>query len=55
MDRLRLWENTIVVLFSDHGFHLGDHGGLWAKLTLFEQSARVPLVIYTPMHDKQGG
>jgi uncharacterized sulfatase len=55
MDRLRLWENTIVVLFSDHGFHLGDHGGLWAKLTLFEQSARVPLVIYTPMHDKQAG
>jgi iduronate 2-sulfatase len=47
MDELRLWDRTVVVLVSDHGFHLGDHG-LWGKLTNFERSARVPLVIVPP-------
>ena len=45
LDRTGLWENTVVVFFSDHGFHLGDQGGLWAKLTLFERGTRVPLII----------
>jgi uncharacterized sulfatase len=48
LDRLKLWDNTIVVLFSDHGYHLGDHNGLWAKLTAFEQAARTPLLIAAP-------
>ncbi|MBP7141766.1 MAG: sulfatase [Opitutaceae bacterium] len=48
LDRHDLWRNTIVVFFSDHGFHLGDHGGLWAKLSAFNAAIRVPLIIAGP-------
>jgi len=48
LDRRQLWDNTIVVLFSDHGYHLGDHEGLWAKFTVFDLACRVPLVIAAP-------
>ena len=47
LDRLRLAENTIVVLWSDHGFHLGEHA-LWAKTSNFEKDAGVPLIISAP-------
>ena len=47
LDELRLREKTVVVLWGDHGYHLGDHG-LWNKHTNFEAATRAPLIVRAP-------
>ncbi|MDQ8199410.1 sulfatase [Pelagicoccus enzymogenes] len=47
LNRLGMEDDTIVVFWSDHGFHMGEHT-LWAKTSNFEYDARVPLVISAP-------
>lgn len=48
MDRNKLWDNTVVLLFGDHGWHLYDHLQLWRKMTVFEQASRAPLIVHAP-------
>ncbi len=47
LDALGMRENTIIVLWGDHGFHLGDHD-LWCKHSNFENATRAPLIISSP-------
>ncbi|MCA9124239.1 MAG: sulfatase-like hydrolase/transferase [Planctomycetaceae bacterium] len=47
LEHLGLNDNTIVVLWGDHGYHLGDHG-MWTKHTNYEQANRIPLVVSAP-------
>jgi iduronate 2-sulfatase len=47
LDESGLAGNTIVVLWGDHGWHLGDHG-MWCKHTNYEQAARIPVIVALP-------
>ena len=53
LKRLEMDKNTIIVLWGDHGWHLGDHG-TWTKHTNFEQATRIPLVMVAPGIAKPG-
>ena len=47
LEKAGLEDETIVIFTSDHGFHLGEHD-FWAKVSLHEESAAVPLIISVP-------
>ncbi|MDG1897733.1 MAG: sulfatase [Fuerstiella sp.] len=47
LDRLELSENTIVVLWGDHGWNLGEHT-LWCKHSCYETSMQIPLIMRAP-------
>ena len=54
LDALGMAENTIVVVFGDHGYQLGEHA-TWSKMTNFELGVRIPLIIRAPFYPTSAG
>ncbi len=53
LDALGLRENTIIVVWGDHGWHLGEYG-IWGKATDYEVATRVPLIVCAPQGTARG-
>jgi iduronate 2-sulfatase len=53
LDETEFSSNTMIVLWGDHGWHLGDHG-MWCKHTNYEQAARIPLIVVLPQAPSRG-
>jgi iduronate 2-sulfatase len=53
LGKLGLADNTIIVLWGDHGWHLGDLG-IWTKHTNYEQANRIPIIVIAPGFAKPG-
>jgi iduronate 2-sulfatase len=53
MKAAALYENTIIIFLSDNGYHLGNHG-LGNKITMHEESVRVPMFMHSPLLPVKG-
>ena len=53
LDKSSMKDNTIIVLWSDHGFHIGEKEN-WEKFALWDQTTRVPFFIHAPGVSKDG-